>query len=129
VLVVVLVTVGWVIVAGLFNFSLAQAFDYPPAAFTFDALVSSLGAASVLAMSLRRLQPGLQHRRRDPRAGDHRAAVDLPVGAIVAVLYMLMTVVILRMIPWGQVATRAPSPRSSSSGRSPIRPPAAPPGS
>jgi amino acid permease len=36
---------------GLFNFSLAQAFAYPPSAFTFDgALVSSLGAASVLAM-------------------------------------------------------------------------------
>ena len=37
--------------AGLFNFSLAQAFDYPAKAFVFDgALVSSLGAASVLAM-------------------------------------------------------------------------------
>ena len=39
------------IVAGLFNFSLAQAFDYPAKAFVFDgALISSLGAASVLAM-------------------------------------------------------------------------------
>jgi amino acid transporter len=32
-LVVVLGTVGWVIVAGLFNFSPAQAFDFPPEAF------------------------------------------------------------------------------------------------
>ena len=33
-LVVVLITVGWVIVAGLFAFSPAQAFDFPPEAFT-----------------------------------------------------------------------------------------------
>ncbi len=33
-LVVVLVTVGWVIVAGLFTFSPAQAFDFPAKAFT-----------------------------------------------------------------------------------------------
>ena len=50
-LVVVLLTVGWVIVAGLFTFSPAQAFDFPPAAFTLDrSLLLSVGAASVLAM-------------------------------------------------------------------------------
>ena len=51
-LVVVLITVGWVIVAGLFTFSPAQAFDFPPEAFDFggSSLWLSIGAASVLAM-------------------------------------------------------------------------------
>ena len=50
-LVVVLITVGWVIIAGLFAFSPAQAFDFPPQAYTFDrSLLMSVGAASVLAM-------------------------------------------------------------------------------
>ena len=35
-----------------------------------------VGAGDV---QLRRLQPGLQHRRRDHRPGPHRAALDLPV--------------------------------------------------
>ena len=35
-LIVVFVTVGWVIVAGLFEFSPARAFDFPSAAFRFD---------------------------------------------------------------------------------------------
>src|SRR5262245_46948204 len=35
-LVLVFVTFGWVIIAGLFKFSLAQAFAFPPEAFKFD---------------------------------------------------------------------------------------------
>ena len=35
-LVIVLATLGWVIVAGLFTFSASQAFDFPAEAFTFD---------------------------------------------------------------------------------------------
>ena len=50
-LAIVLLTVGWVIVAGLFRFSLAQAFTFPPEAFTLNGdLLSRLGAASILAM-------------------------------------------------------------------------------
>jgi amino acid transporter len=104
-LVVVLVTVGWVIVAGLFNFSLAQAFDYPPAAFTFDgALVSSLGAASVLAMYSYggyNQVCNIGDEIREPATTVPRS-IFLSI-AIVAVLYMLMTIVILGMIPWEQV--------------------------
>lgn len=104
-LVVVLVTVGWVIVAGLFNFSLAQAFDYPAAAFTFDgALVSSLGAASVLAMYSYggyNQVCNIGDEIRDPVTTVPRS-IFLSI-ALVAVLYMLMTIVILGMIPWEQV--------------------------
>ncbi len=47
----VLITVGWVIVVGLFTFSPSMAFDFPPQAYTFDgSLATALGAASVLAM-------------------------------------------------------------------------------
>ena len=50
-LVVVMATVGWVIVAGLFNFSLAQAFDFPPEAGRLDAgLLRATAATGLLAM-------------------------------------------------------------------------------
>ncbi len=50
-LVVVLATVSWVIVAGLFSFSPAQAFDFPPEAYAFDGrLFRSIGASAILAM-------------------------------------------------------------------------------
>src|SRR4029077_19482776 len=50
-LVVVVGTIGWVIVAGLFSFSWAQAFDFPPAARRLDAsLLRAMGVAGLLAM-------------------------------------------------------------------------------
>ena len=104
-LAVVLVTVGWVIVAGLFNFSLAQAFDYPAKAFVFDgALISSLGAASVLAMYSYggyNQVCNIGDEITDPTRTVPRS-IFLSI-AIVAVLYSLMTIVILGMIPWEQV--------------------------
>ncbi len=104
-LAVVFVTVGWVIVAGLFNFSLAQAFDYPAKAFTFDgALITSLGAASVLAMYSYggyNQVCNIGDEIKDPARTVPRS-IFLSI-VIVAVLYMLMTIVILGMIPWEQV--------------------------
>ena len=101
----VLLTVGWVIVAGLFNFSLAQAFDYPAKAFVLDgALISSLGAASVLAMYSYggyNQVCNIGDEIADPTRTVPRS-IFLSI-AIVAVLYMLMTIVILGMIPWEQV--------------------------
>ena len=47
----VLFTVGWVIVVGLFRFSPAMAFDFPPQAYTFDA---SLATAFALARNLKK---------------------------------------------------------------------------
>src|SRR4029077_4712952 len=50
-LVVVGVTVGWVVVAGLWHFSAARAFNFPASAFTLDRdLVARIGAVSLLAM-------------------------------------------------------------------------------
>ena len=50
-LMIVGLTVGWVVVAGLLNFSAAQAFSFPPAAYRFDGdLLARVGAVALLAM-------------------------------------------------------------------------------
>jgi amino acid transporter len=104
-LVVVLATVGWVIVAGLFSFSPAQAFDFPPSAFTFDrGLVMSVGAAAVLAMYSYggyNQVCNIGGEIRDPARTIPRSIVLSTL--LVAALYILMTVVILGMIPWEEV--------------------------
>jgi amino acid transporter len=104
-LVVVLATVGWVIVAGLFTFSPAQAFDFPPAAFTLDAnLLMSIGAASVLAMYSYggyNQVCNIGGEIKDPTRTIPRSIVLSTF--LVAALYMIMTVVIVGMIPWQEV--------------------------
>ena len=105
-LVVVLITVGWVIVAGLFTSSLSQAFDFPPQAFTFDGpFITGLGAASVLAMYSYggyNQVCNIGEEIRDPTRTIPRSIV-LSI-AVVAALYMLMTTAILGMIPWQEAA-------------------------
>ncbi len=104
-LVVVLLTVGWVIVAGLFTFSPAQAFDFPPAAFTLDrSLLMSVGAASVLAMYSYggyNQVCNIGDEIKDPTRTIPRSIVLSTF--LVAALYILMTIVILGMIPWQEV--------------------------
>lgn len=104
-LVVVLVTVGWVIVAGLFTFSPAQAFAFPLEAFTFDrSLLMSVGAASVLAMYSYggyNQVCNIGGEIKDPTRTIPRSIVFSTF--LVAALYMLMTIVILGMIPWQEV--------------------------
>lgn len=102
---VVLLTVGWVIVAGLFSFSPAQAFDFPPEAYAFDGrLFRSIGAAAILAMysyggynQICNLGDEVQ----DPGRTIPRSIVISTV--IVAILYIVMTTVIVGMIPWAEV--------------------------
>lgn len=104
-LVVVLITVGWVIVVGLVRFSPAQAFAFPPEAFTFDrSLLMSVGAASVLAMYSYggyNQVCNIGDEIKDPTRTIPRS-IFLSTF-LVAVLYILMTVVILGMIPWQEV--------------------------
>lgn len=101
----VIVTIGWVIVAGLFNFSPAQAFDFPPEARSLNyTLLSAIGATSILAM----YNYGgynqvcfIGGEIKDPERNIPRSI--LLSTFIVAALYMLMTIVILGMIPWQEV--------------------------
>ena len=101
-LAVVMLTVGWVIVAGVFSFSWAQAFDFPPAARRLDAnLVRAMAAAGLLAMynyggysNICNIGEEIRHPERTmPRA------IVLSI-VIVVVLYVVMSTVILGMVPW-----------------------------
>lgn len=104
-LVMVLVTVGWVIAAGLFNFSPAQAFDFPDRAMHPSAdLFAKVGAAAILAM----YSYGgynqvcyIGEEIKDPARTMPRAIVISIVA--VAVLYILMSTVILGMMPWPEI--------------------------
>jgi amino acid transporter len=104
-MVVVFITVGWVIVAGLFTFSPAQAFDFPPSAFVLDrSLLMNVGAASVLAMYSYggyNQVCNIGDEIRDPSRTIPRSIVLSTI--VVAALYIVMTVVILGMIPWPEV--------------------------
>jgi len=103
-LAVVAATVGWVIVAGLFHFSAAQAFQFPASAFVLDrALAARVGAVALLAM----YNYGgynnvcyLAEEIRDPRRNIPRAIV-LSILIVVA-LYVVMSTVIIGVIPWAE---------------------------
>jgi len=101
-LAVVLGTVGWVIVAGLFSFSWTQAFDFPPEARRVDAhLMQAMGAAGLLAMYNYGGYSNvcnIGEELKTPEKTMPRAIVLSIV--VVVVLYVVMSTVILGMIPW-----------------------------
>ena len=101
-LAVVLLTVGWVIVAGLFSFSWAQAFDFPPEARRLDAsLVRAIAAAGLLAMYNYGGYNNVCNIGDEIRTPE-RTLPRAIVGSIVVVvlLYVVMSTVMLGMIPW-----------------------------
>jgi len=101
-LAVVLGTVGWVIVAGMFNASWSQAFDFPPAATRLDGtLVRAIGAAGLLAMynyGGYNNVCNIGDELRDPKRTMPRAIVLSLV--VVVVLYVVMSTVVLGVVPW-----------------------------
>lgn len=103
-LVVTLLTVGWVIVAGLFNFSMTQAFSFPPEAYRLDAnLVARIGAVSLLAMynyGGYNNVCNIGEEIRDPHRTIPRAI--LVSILLVVAIYVVMSTVIIGMIPWEQ---------------------------
>jgi len=98
----VLLTVGWVIVAGLFKFSLARAFDWPTAAFEYNAdFFAKLGATSILAMYSYggyNQVCNIAEEVKDPVRTMPRSIILSIV--VVATLYIVMSTVILGMVPW-----------------------------
>jgi amino acid transporter len=89
-------------VAGLFNFSLKQAFDFPPNAFEFNhGFFLALGATSILAMYSYggyNQVCNIGEEIKDPTRTMPRSII-LSI-LVVATLYILMTTVIIGMIPW-----------------------------
>src|SRR4029079_3445228 len=101
-LAVVGVTVGWVVVAGLWQFSFAQAFAFPPSAFTLNGdLLGRIGAVALLAMynyGGYNNVCNIAEEIRDPSRTVPRAIV-LSIVLVVA-LYIVMSTVIIGVIPW-----------------------------
>ena len=101
-LVVVMATVGWVIVAGLFNFSLVQAFDFPPEAGRLDAgLLRATAATGLLAMYNYGGYNNICNIGEEIRSPERTVprAIVLSI-VVVVVLYVVMSTVILGMVPW-----------------------------
>ena len=101
-LAVVGVTVAWVVGVGLWQFSPAQAFAFPPEAFTFDrALVMRVGSVALLAMYnyggynnvCNIAEEVRQPERTLPRA------IIYSIFFVVA-LYITMSTVMIGIIPW-----------------------------
>ncbi len=101
-LIVVLLTVGWVIVAGLFSFSWARAFDFPPAAYHVDgSLLKAMGAAGLLAMYNYGGYSNVCNIGEELRMPERTLPRSIVLSiAVVVVLYVVMSTVILGMVPW-----------------------------
>jgi amino acid transporter len=105
-LVIVFLTTGWVIVAGLPHFSLRQAFDFPPEAFRFDSrLLRSLGAASVLAMYSYGGYNQVCNIAGEVRAPEKTVPRSIVLSiVVVAAIYVAMSIVIVGLVPWREAA-------------------------
>ena len=101
-LAVVLLTVGWVIVAGLIHFSWAQAFDFPPAAYRLDAgLIRAIGAGGLLAMYNYGGYTNVCYLGDEIRRPERTMPRAIVLSIVVVVmLYVLMSTVMLGVIPW-----------------------------
>ena len=103
-LVVLGVTVAWVLGAGLWHFSPAQAFAFPPEAFTFDrALVARVGAVALLAMynyGGYNNVCNIAEEIREPERTLPRAIVTSIL--LVVALYVTMSTVMIGVIPWAE---------------------------
>jgi amino acid transporter len=101
-LAVVLLTVGWVIVAGLWSFSWTQAFDFPPEARHLDGnLLRAIGAAGLLAMYNYGGYSNVCNIGEELRTPQRTLPRSIVLSiVIVVVLYVVMSTVILGMVPW-----------------------------
>ncbi len=102
----VMLTMAWVIVAGLFHFSFHQAFDFPPQAFHLSHdLVTRLGVVSLIAMY------NYGGYNNCCYIGDeiHEAPRTLPRAIVLSILvvvalYVVLTMVVLGTVPWNEAA-------------------------
>jgi amino acid transporter len=98
----VMTTVGWVIAAGLFSFSWAQAFDFPPEARRLDAsMLRAIGAAGLLAMYNYGGYNNICNIGEEIRSPERTIPRAIVLSIVVVVtLYVVMSTVILGMVPW-----------------------------
>jgi amino acid transporter len=103
---VVLIAMFWVIISGLIHLNTKMAFEFPPGAFVLNkSFFYGLAGATLIAMYNYGGYNNITYlggEVRDPTKNIPRAIV-LSV-LIVAVLYVLMSVVIIGVIPWQEAA-------------------------
>jgi len=101
------ITVSWVVAAGLWRFSAAQAFAFPPSAFTLNGdLLARIGAVSLLAMynyGGYNTVCNIAEEVRDPVRNIPRAIVLSIV--VVVTLYIVMSSAIIGVMPWTEAAS------------------------
>jgi amino acid transporter len=106
-LAIVVVTIGWIIIGGLWKFSLRQAFAFPPEAFRIDlALAKRVGPVALLAMynyGGYNTACYVGEEVKSPARTLPRAIL-LSIAVVVA-LYVLMSTVVLGTIPWREIAS------------------------
>jgi basic amino acid/polyamine antiporter, APA family len=101
----VMATIGWIIFAGVTHFNAAQAFDFPPGAFTLSrGFFTGLGGALLIATydywgyyNVCFLGDEIK----DPTRNIPRALL-LSIG-LVACLYLMMNLCILAVVPWREM--------------------------
>ena len=100
-LVFVMVTVGWIIVAGVFSFSWGQAFDFPPEARRLDAnLLRAMGAAGLLAMYNYGGYSNICNIGDEIKTPERTMPRAIVLSIVIVVgLYVVMSTVILGIIP------------------------------
>lgn len=105
-LAIVALTVGWVIVAGLFSFSPSRAFDFPPEAYRLDrALLAKIGAVALLAMYNYGGYNNICNIAEEVRSPERTLPRSILLSILIVVsLYLVMSTVILGMVPWQEAA-------------------------
>jgi amino acid transporter len=109
--VAVMLTIAWIIFAGVTHFNSERAFDFPPNAFTFDsAFFNGLGAAMLIAIYD---YWGYYNvcffagEVKEPRRVIPRAILYSILA--VAAIYIVMNISILGVIPWQELSETATS--------------------
>jgi basic amino acid/polyamine antiporter, APA family len=105
-LVVVIATVGWVIVAGLFKSSAQLAFSFPPEAFRLDRhLIVGVGATSVLAMYSYGGYNQVCSIGEEIKAPETTVPRSIILSILaVALIYIAMSCAIIGLVPWQEAS-------------------------
>lgn len=107
----VMLTIGWIIFAGVTNFDSAKAFDFPPGAFTLNkGFFLGLGGAMLIAVYDYWGYYNvcfLGGEMRDPGRTIPRSVLYSIL--FVAIIYIVMNISILGVIPWQEFAETAKS--------------------
>ncbi|MBZ5558686.1 MAG: amino acid permease [Acidobacteriia bacterium] len=105
-MVVVLVTAGWVIAAGLGGSSVRLAFTFPPEAFRFDRdLLVKIGATSVLAMYSYGGYNQVCSIGEEIKTPERTVPRSILLSILaVALIYIVMSSAIVGLVPWREAA-------------------------